>query len=409
MTRNNYLLCFLLFAFSLLFQASTYASADSTLQLSSDAKASILTMGPGSSLVDAFGHSAIRIEDTRRGIDVVYNYGVYDFDTPNFYLKFARGKLPYLLGVNRFEDFVRNYKAQNRWIKEQVLALNSQEVNDLFQFLQVNARPENRAYAYDFFYDNCATKIGEVLYKVAGDQIQWNLEEQEADKTFRALIYENSYWNTWGRVGMDIALGSVADRTTTPLEELFLPDYVFNAFAKADLQTPQGVQPLVQETTTLNEGPDKAPRGFWLTSPFLVFLLISLLIGYLTWKDNQQDTRNRTLDTCLFVFTGLIGLGVVLLWFATDHMATQLNYTLLWAFVLNLFMAPVAAKKEPFVQFIAYLKFLLILLALMVFHWVVGVQQFALALLPFYIALAIRYFYLLRYFRRHPLTAPERK
>ena len=126
------------------------------IRLSDTAEVSILTMGPGDVLNDSFGHSAFRVKDTNQNIDLVYNYGVYDFNTPNFYLKFAQGKLLYNLDRNNFSPFYNYYANQNRWIKEQILNLNSTEKQDVFNFLQANYEPENRSYKYDFFFDNCA-------------------------------------------------------------------------------------------------------------------------------------------------------------------------------------------------------------------------------------------------------------
>ena len=134
--------------------------------LSEEAEISIITIGPGKNLYDKFGHSAFRVKDEANGIDWAYNYGTYDFNTPNFYTKFAQGKLNYNLSVSYFEPFFENYIAENRWVKEQVLNLTVEEKNALFQFLENNAKPENRGYLYDFFFDNCATKIRDVLVSV---------------------------------------------------------------------------------------------------------------------------------------------------------------------------------------------------------------------------------------------------
>ena len=131
-------------------------------QLTEAAEISILTVGPGTSLNDAFGHSAFRIKDLSQGIDLVYGYGEYDFDAPNFYLKFAQGKLNYLINRTNFTRFYQVYTYYDRSIKEQVLNLTPAEKQKLFDYLVNNYKPENRAYLYEFFYDNCATKIKDV-------------------------------------------------------------------------------------------------------------------------------------------------------------------------------------------------------------------------------------------------------
>ena len=100
--------------------------------LSPEAEISVLTIGPGTSLNDAFGHNAFRINDNTFEIDLVFNYGVFDFDTPNFYTKFAQGKLEYKIGLNYYEDFFNSYVSQNRTIEEQILNLSQQEKQQLF-------------------------------------------------------------------------------------------------------------------------------------------------------------------------------------------------------------------------------------------------------------------------------------
>ncbi|HEX9600431.1 MAG TPA: DUF4105 domain-containing protein, partial [Mariniflexile sp.] len=157
--------------------------------LSEQAEISVLTIGPGTLLNDSFGHNAFRVKDPVKGIDLAFNYGVYDFETPNFYLKFAQGKLNYLIGLNYYEDFFEAYISQNRSIKEQVLNLSQIEKQKLFDYLLNNIKPENRAYLYDFFYDNCATKIKDVTNIAVNNTIQFNEPENFKQQTFRELIH----------------------------------------------------------------------------------------------------------------------------------------------------------------------------------------------------------------------------
>ena len=114
--------------------------------LSPAAQVSVITCGPGTELYSTFGHSAFRIKDPVNGLDRVYNYGTFNFNTPNFYVKFARGKLLYELRAYNFGNFLRGYQEENRWVKEQVLNLKNDQVQQVFDFLENNANPENRAY-----------------------------------------------------------------------------------------------------------------------------------------------------------------------------------------------------------------------------------------------------------------------
>ena len=366
------------------------------IDLSESAEVSILTIGPGDQLYDKFGHSAFRIRDAAKDIDLVFNYGRYDFNTPNFYTKFARGKLLYELGVSDYTSFLNSYKRQKRWVKEQLLNLNYAEKQEMFHFLLKNSEPENKEYLYDFFYDNCATRIRDVLQDVLGDELQFNHEHLTENYSFRELIQKNVHSNTWGSLGMDVAIGAVVDRKAEPLEYQFLPEYVYKAAENATISTNGITSPLVKETSTLYDGPGRPLESDFFTSPFFVFSLISLIIIFITYRDFKKGLRSRTLDAIIFFTTGLIGVVLLLLWFGTDHTATASNYNLLWAVPLSLLFFTLIFKRNPKSWLKRYVFFLLLLLALLAIHWLTGVQSFAIGFLPLFIALGIRYIYLIR-------------
>lgn len=142
-------------------------------RLSDQAEISVMTFGPSQQvLYTAFGHSAFRVYDPVLGIDEAYNYGVFDFDQPNFYLNFARGNLMYRLDVSDYKEFEYVYVYFNRSVRQQTLNLTQGQKQRLYAFLQWNALPENQFYRYDYFYDNCATKMPNILVHVFGDTVQ---------------------------------------------------------------------------------------------------------------------------------------------------------------------------------------------------------------------------------------------
>ncbi|WP_243472446.1 Lnb N-terminal periplasmic domain-containing protein [Winogradskyella sp. MH6] len=364
-------------------------------QLSDDAEASVLTFGPGTSLNDSFGHNAFRIKDETRGIDIVYGYGQYDFDAPNFYLKFARGKLNYLISRHFFSDIFNYYSRENRTIKEQVLNLSIEQKQKLFSYLENNYKPENRKYLYDFFYDNCATKIRDVLSTVTNNSISFEKPDNFEQKTFRALIYEHVDKNSWGSLGIDIALGSVVDREASAIEYMFLPKYIHSFFEVSKIN---GNDNLVKSSTILYTKKDNNSSSNFLLSPLMIFGLLSIVILFITYKDYKNSKRSKWLDITLFSLTGVIGILLLFLWFGTDHTATWQNYNLLWACPLNILVIGQLLKSKVKNWVKSYLKFLIIMLCLMTLHWIIGVQVFAIALIPLLIALAIRYVYLVKYF-----------
>ena len=366
-------------------------------QLSPEAKISVLTIGAGESLNDAFGHNGFRIKDNSLGIDVVYGYGEYDFDAPNFYLKFAQGKLNYLISRHNFSDIVYHYSQNNRNIDEQVLNLTKEEKQKLFNFLENNYKPENRRYLYDFFYDNCATRIRDVAIKATDRTIDFNVPKNFEPKTFRTLIHDHVGLNTWGSFGIDIALGSVIDRKASVNEHMFLPKYIHDFFENATLNSTQN---LVESSSNLYEKKATRSSSNFLLSPIIVIGLIGFIILFFTYKDYKNNTRSKWLDLIIFGTTGIIGVLILLLWFATDHSATAQNYNVLWAFPLNIIVIWQLLKPTVKNWFKSYLKFLVIMLCLMTLHWVIGVQVFAIGLIPLLIALLVRYVFLIQFFNQ---------
>lgn len=384
----------------LLFILITAISQAQYVPLSEASEVSILSLGPGDNLNDSFGHCAFRINDQENDVDVVYDYGRYDFNTPNFYLKFARGKLLYELGTNNYQPFFNYYKKQNRWVKEQVLDLSYTEKQALFNFLQNNNKPENKKYRYDFFYDNCATKIPDVLEEVVGDKLVFKQDHITEDFTFRGLIQKNVGANTWGSLGMDVAIGAVVDRKPRDVDYQFLPEYIIEGANNAILKNSSGDVPLVKRTISLFEAQEEKTETNFFTSPLFAFSCLGLLILFITYGDFKNNKRTRGLDAIIFFVTGIIGVLILFLWFGTDHSTTANNYNLLWASPLSLLFFIPILKKQPRAWLGKYVFFLLLSFALLVIHWITGVQVFAIGLIPLFLALVIRYLYLMKYIKK---------
>lgn len=381
--------------FLLLFLCSGFLLGQQKINISPEAEISVVTCAAGQELYSTFGHSAFRLKDPYHGYDVIYNYGSFDFRTPNFYIKFAQGKLPYQLAVNRFKNFVRIYKYEKRWIKEQVLDLTHEQNQQLIDFLQKNAMPEHRDYKYDFFFDNCATKIRDVLQQNLGNDLVFNEDHLTEENTFRDLIYQNISKNTWSSVGIDIALGSVIDRNATAAEHQYLPYYVFDAINNATING----KPLVKKEALVLDIPEQKASSNLVLSPYFIFSIIAIIILLLTYFDYKKQRRSRWLDFVLFLLNGLGGLLIVLLWFATDHTATANNFNFLWLFLPNLLIAFLLLSKEPKKWISTYITVLLALLLLMLLLWILKMQVFAIGIIPLLIAFAVRYLYLKKFLK----------
>lgn len=363
--------------------------------LSPQARISVLTCGPGADLYATFGHSAFRVWDPAREIDWVYNYGTFDFNTPNFYLKFARGKLRYALSRQEFPNFLYTYQYENRWVREQLLELDPGERQALFDFLERNNLPENRYYHYDFLFENCATKIPEVLVQVLGKRLGFESGHLRESHTFRDLIQQNLDRNTWSSLGIDLALGAVIDRKARPEEYMFLPQYVRLQIEDSHL----GSAPLTQRERVILDLPETRPPTYFTATPLFWFLLLLGFTIALTAVDFRYGWRSRWLDAFLFMGTGLAGLVMLFLWFLTDHSTTAWNANLLWALPTHAGLALYALGKPAPDTLKRYLYLALALLGACPLIWLFGIQGFSPPIVVLWAALALRYAYLIRYLK----------
>lgn len=363
-------------------------------QLSENAEISIVTAGPGQELYEAFGHSAIRIKDPNLNLDLIYNYGVFDFNRPNFYTDFAKGNMIYSLARYDFKYFLASYKRDKRWLKQQVLNLSQQEKYAFFSFLENNALPKNRDYLYDPYYDNCATKLRDITKMVLGDKVIFKNSYLENELTLRELTNHEIHWNTWGSLGLNLIAGIKLDKKAKPHEYLFLPDYTYKAFKNAKLISENTTQDLVKKEDVLLNFKEKQPKTETF-NPFLIFCLLALIGIFITYKDFKRKNRTKLLDFVLFFTTGLIGCILFFLWFFSSHSTAPNNFNILWAFPANLVIGFLLLKNKMKPKWLnVYFKFLLILVAIIPILWIIKIQVYSTAILPLLLLLLVRYFFL---------------
>ncbi len=356
---------------------------------------SLLTVGTGEDLAAKFGHSAIRLRDPSLGIDEVYGYGTYNFEDPNFYLNFVRGKLDYTITRYPYKYFERGYILEKRWIKEQKLQLTLDQRKAIVAYLETNLLPKNRFYKYDFLFENCATKIPEVFEKNLGKGLNFDYNHLDNQFTFRQLIHQNLNVNSWSNFGIDLALGSVIDRKATPYEHLFLPAYVYEQLKHTTLAG----KPLVKEESLLLDIPPQKDTTLFVFTPIFWLGLLLLLVVYITYRDYSKQERSIWLDVSLFTVTGLAGLLILFLWFFTDHLATKINFNFLWAFAPNLIIVFYLLKKQLPKWLRVYISIAIGLLLLSVVLWLLKIQIFSILLCFVLLALLVRYSFLLYYFK----------
>ena len=358
------------------------------IKLSGQAVISVITCGPFQGEVySAFGHSAFRVSDPALGIDAIYNYGVFDYDQPNFYLNFALGKNKYMLGLQDYNRFRDVYIYYNRFIHEQHLNLTDAQKQKLFTFLEWNARPENQYYYYDYFYDNCATKIRDVVVKTFGDSVHFNTDHITTDYTIRELTDIYLKQQPWGDLGIDIGLGLPMDKKAAPLEYMFLPDYVESGFDHATIKQNGLDVPLVKEKIityeSREEGPPKGPPH-----PLYVFGTLAFLALALSIWDFKRKKLSVWFDVLLFTAAGLTGLLLCFLWFFTDHRAAAKNFNLLWALPTHLIAVTAFFKQAKWLK--GYFFLVAVIAAVTLVAWPILPQTLHYALIPLVVTLGIR-------------------
>ncbi len=287
-----------------------------------DTQISILTCRSGEVLYSTFGHTAIRIFNTNSGLDYVYNYGLFDFNTPNFYPKFMRGQLPYFLGATKMNNFLKEYNYEGRSVFEQKLILDNNQKKKIIEYLADNARPENRAYRYDFFYDNCATRVVDVFSLIG----EISYTKKVYQKTFRDLLKENLRSLVWSDFGIDLVIGARADQLTNRRDQMFLPEYVMTNLASARLK---GANVLAEPVHLVLDFEDldskrKAKAFNWPLICTAILFLITLLLNvlYSRWA--------RIYNKVLLGICGILGIFLLFMWFGTNHGATRDNWNVLW-------------------------------------------------------------------------------
>ncbi len=358
-----------------------FCASAQVLRLSEGAKASVITCGAGDDFYTSFGHSAIRICDSANGIDWVYNYGTFDFNTPHFYWKFMRGQLNYSLGRFSYESFMAEYRMEGRAVWEQTLNFDSTELANLFVALEWNYEPSNRDYAYDFFRDNCATRVRDMVYAHCGKRkVECGERKEENGMSYRDYLHLAMKDKLeWWALGVDLLLGLPADHRCSTDEAMFYPLVMQQEFSEA---TRSG-KPLVGPSRQLlpemrGEVPDSFP-------PFVVFALIFALVVVAHLCDrrfNFQFSIFNFITRLLFVVAGLIGLFLLFMWFGTNHYCTEWNLNILWASPLLILVA-IRMERSP--RWALWLQLAMFAGALV---WVVWCHL-SVALIPIILTLAL--------------------
>lgn len=362
------------------------------------AKVSLLTCEPGEELYSRFGHSAIRIQN-EAGLDLVFNWGIFDFRTENFYLKFLIGHTDYLLGVSPTEYFLAEYRERNSRVWEQELDLTRKEKGRLFELLNRNYEPQNRMYRYNFVFDNCATRPREILKQSVEGRLE--ARPEFTDETFRLLVNDHIQKDPWAMFGINLLFGSEADQKLKGNESHFLPLFLRNSMQHAKIVSLSGEQPerkLVKSLDVLVDGEDIIGKpSFWLFHPMTLMLLWLLAGLYLTFSKDRKSWVYRLFDSFLFFITGIAGVVIFILVFFSEHPLVGANFNLLWLNPLNLFVPLLIWTHRARRLLLVYYGLNILMILLFIALSTLYVQVSTIYVIPVITLLLVRFF---RRFRR---------
>jgi hypothetical protein len=263
------------------------------------------------------------------GTDRVYNWGVFDFNTPAFAWKFARGRLEYMLGVSTYERFIQEYFLEGRWVQSQKINLEPRETAELMHLIGINLRPENVKYRYDFFYDDCSTRIRDLLEEAIGDSMVYPPEIFDEAPSFRFLTGKYLMTAPWLKLGIDLLMGSPGNKKASVRDRMFLPLDMQKGLSDIVINRNGKMIPLLQNPVTVLEKSLKTEKTSFLTSPLFVFsiLLVIVIILSAVFRDLKS---NRIIDILLFSVFSVLALMMIFFNFFTDHQQMRLNANAVW-------------------------------------------------------------------------------
>lgn len=304
-----------------------------------ETRMSLLTCSPGEEVYELFGHTALRYTDSKNNIDIVFNYGYFSFGAPNFVWRFILGETDYMAGAVDYNSFVEEYRHRGSGITEQVIPLDSLQKQQLLSALIENCRFENRVYRYNYFYNNCTTKIRDRILEQLSHSCSISYANPLQAGTIREALAKYTAVQPWSEFGINLLLGADID-APAPREVLqFLPHYLKNDFATAQITCENGTTNLVSEQNELLL-PQKREKSINHLTPFNSALLLLLFTMIIMLCEVRSHKTFWGYDILLMGTQGLA--GVILLFMATcsQHPAVNNNYLLIWINPLPLLLIP---------------------------------------------------------------------
>ena len=306
-------------------------------------KVSLLTCAPGTEIYELFGHTAIRYENPAEGQDLVFNYGIFSFNTPNFEMRFIKGDADYRLGVVPYPYFEGEYAMRGSSVYQQVLNLTAEEKQKIWNLLEENYRPENRVYRYNYFYDNCTTRARDKIEDCINGKVVY--PEAEEGVTFRDIVHRCTEGNEWDELGIDLCLGSEADAPIDGRKQMFIPFNMLKAARAAVIMQGDSVRPLVlSESKVVDVEPEEVEAGFPL-SPLSCACILLVVTCMIAWLQLKWKKVIWAWDLLLFGAQGIAGCIIAFLFFFSIHPTVGSNWLIILFNPIPLIYLPVMIYK----------------------------------------------------------------
>ncbi len=346
----------------------------------------LLTCNPGTETYSIYGHSALRIVNEANQTDLVYNWGVFDFGTPNFAWKFAKGRLDYLLGVESMDNFLRTYFYENRAVYSQKINLLPEETKTLMLLINENLKPENKKYRYDFFYDDCSTRIRDLLEKSTENKLLYPPTDTFNAPTFRSMTGKYQAPFPWLKFGIDLIMGSPGDKKTTFREMMFLPVDMQNCLGESVINRNGKMIPILQNPELILDFDLPNYKNRRLVAPENIFSLILILLIILIPLIKRRALINA-IDMIIFFLFTILAVLMIFFNFFTDHQQMKMNLNILWLnpFLLACLISLIMGKPG-----IIWFRIVFYISALFLVAHMLLPQDFHIAVLPLTLLMAIR-------------------
>ena len=355
-------------------------------QQSNDTIAYLITCGPGTETYSIYGHSALRIAIPEKHSDIIYNWGVFDTSIKFFAWKFAKGRLDYMLDTEITKGFLQSYFFEQRYVYSQRINIDSKELRKLTELINENLRPENIKYRYDFFYDDCSTRIRDLLEKSIGEKLKYPPPEPGKVPTFREMVakYQNPY--PWLKFGVDLIMGSTSDEKAHFRDQMFLPIDMRNGLSKTVIHRADKRIPLLQNPEILLDFGNPQIKKSFFTSPTFVFTILIIVILILAAQTKSRKIIKIT-DIVIYSVFSILSVLMIFFNFFTDHLQMKWNLNIIWLnplILVCLLMLILNRTGEIWFRIVFYIS-----AAFLVIHFVLP-QEFNIGFLLLDIIILIR-------------------